>query len=275
MADGKNPQDDHIEDLLSQLQGIFGKLSRQEEEESKDKLDAPETPTPPKRPTPAPRPNLAPEEMPLAGPFELKPPPTYQEAPTPAPAPAPVVETFTPPPAAPPPEPVVSAPPPTPVAPSVEPPPSIPEESKAVPVPSAPAVLDPSQLATMVAYPNGRETEARSLASKLETITPKFTKVAFRLKVVWSWGYDSKSDWKDALMDQALQHHVKTIFVVLDRPLDDLRRKALMAEMEKKGIYFQEVPLISIEKKAFYTDVLLGLVFFMDSQKPGQPEQAA
>src|SRR5438128_1423412 len=36
----KNPQDDeHIEDLLSQLQGIFGRLSKTEAEESGQKVD--------------------------------------------------------------------------------------------------------------------------------------------------------------------------------------------------------------------------------------------
>jgi hypothetical protein len=33
------------------------------------------------------------------------------------------------------------------------------------------------------------------------------------------------------------------------------------------------MPTASIEKKAFYTDVLLGLVFFFDSHKPSPPQE--
>ena len=54
----------------------------------------------------------------------------------------------------------------------------------------------------------------------------------------------------------------------MERPLEDPRRKTIAAELEERNIYFQEVMLGSIEKKAFYTDILLGLVFFFDSRKP-------
>src|SRR5437879_3379384 len=48
MTDPKDSHgDEHIEDLLSQLQGIFGRLSSSEEEESKDKLDVPVLVQPP------------------------------------------------------------------------------------------------------------------------------------------------------------------------------------------------------------------------------------
>jgi len=247
MADNKNPRDDHIEDLLSQLQGIFGKLSREEEDESKEKLDA----------------------SALKGSLEPTPPapmiPVPEKVSTPAPPP-------TPPPASPPP---VDAGPSSagPTAPSPEP--AAPEPAASTTVYATVPLTDASQLATVVAFPTGRENEAKALSSKLETITPKFTKVSFRLKVVQMVSYDPKGDWKDPIVQQAITQKGKTLFVILDRPLEDAKRKALIADVEKNAMYFQEVPLLSIEKKAFYTDILLGLVFFMDSQKPGQPEQAA
>jgi hypothetical protein len=120
-----------------------------------------------------------------------------------------------------------------------------------------------------VYYPPGRETEAKSLAQKLETMTPRFTKVAFRLRVGVFLPYDPKSEWKGLILAKSMETKFQSVFVVIDRPLDDGRRKLIAAELEEKGVYFQEVLAPSIEKKAFYTDVLLGLVFFFDSRKPG------
>jgi len=61
----------------------------------------------------------------------------------------------------------------------------------------------------------------------------------------------------------------------MDRPLEDGKRKMIAGELESKNIYFQEVTLAVIEKKAFYTDVLLGLVFFFDSRKPKTDAEGA
>ncbi len=229
----KNPHDDHIEDLLSQLQGIFGKLSKQEEEPAA---------APPPKPAPVSPAALQkpPEAPPPQGDIIPQPPALADPTPTAEPAPEPT------------PLPVVAA-----------------------PLAPAPTSDDPSQLATHIAYPLGREAEAKSLAQKLETITPKFTKVAFHLKVTHTAAYDPKSEWKESVIHSAMSGRARALFTIMDRPLDETRRKAIMVDMEKSGVYFQEVPLLSIEKKAFYTDVLLGLVFFMDSQKPGEPGQAA
>lgn len=234
MAEGKNPQDDHIEDLLSQLQGIFGKLSRQDEEESRDKTEAaPQTvPPSPAAPPPVPMPDKKPSAaMPESPPVVRS--PAEPPAPPPAAAPSPAAST-----------------------------PAVP----AVPPETVPA--DSSHLATGIVFPGPREVEARALAAKLETITPKFTKVEFRLKVVWTQSYDPKTDWTEGVLSLVRSGQTRALFVILERPLDDAKRKVLIAELEKSNVYFQEVPLLSIEKKAFYTDVLLGLVFFIDSQKP-------
>ncbi len=128
---------------------------------------------------------------------------------------------------------------------------------------------------TAVYFPPGREAEGKSLAQKLETMAPKFTKVAFRLRVGVFLPYDPKSDWKDLIVQKAAETQFQTVFVVMDRPLEDSKRKAIAGELEVQNIYFQEVTLAVIEKKAFYTDVLLGLVFFFDSRKPKTDAEGA
>ncbi len=62
-----------------------------------------------------------------------------------------------------------------------------------------------------------------------------------------------------------------------DGPADGrrIKRKSVAADLEGRNIYFQEVTLASIEKKAFYTDILLGLVFFFDSRKPPTPPEGS
>jgi hypothetical protein len=248
----KNPQDDHIEDLLSQLQGIFGKLSRQEEEESKDKLDAPAA-KPEAKPVPAPV--LKPEPQ-----------PEPKSEPKPEPTPEPKIELT--PPAAP-------SPAPVPPNPSPSPAPSPAPEPITIQTPAGDTPIDDSTLITGIAYPAGRDAEAKALAGKLESLTPRFTKVSFHLKVMWTLIYDPKSDWKEAVVNQIATGNTKAFFLVVERPLDDTRRRALAAEMESRSVYLQEVPALSIEKKAFYTDVLLGLVFFFDSMKPSNPDNSA
>ena len=123
-------------------------------------------------------------------------------------------------------------------------------------------------MAVAIFYPTGRDGEAKALAQKLEILTPKFTKVAFRLRTTVMEAYDPKSDWRDPLLAKVTANSLRLVFLVVDRPLDDARRKPLAAELDRKKIYFQDVPLLSIEKKAFYTDLLLGLVFFFDTNRP-------
>ena len=136
---------------------------------------------------------------------------------------------------------------------------------------------DPEKMSvpSAIFYPPGREAEGKSLAQKLETMTPKFTKVAFRLKVGVFLPYDPKSDWKENILAKAAETLFQTVFVIMDRTLDDAKRKSVAADLESRNIYFQEVTLASIEKKAFYTDILLGLVFFFDSRKPPAPPEGA
>ena len=246
-----DPQkDEHIEELLSKLQGIFGKLSHTEEEETKHKPDitypAPKEPEPVQTPAPAkpPEPLMFYTEpvLPVAPPAmpPILTPPTAPEAP---PAPPPAVTGST----------------------------SFGTYESLVPPEDPEKMIVP----TAVYFPPGREAEAKSLAMKLETITPRFTKVAFRMRVCVFLPYDPKSEWKDAIIQKSGEAKFRTVFVVMDRPLDDSRRKLIASDLEGMNIYFQEVTLMSIEKKAFYTDILLGLVFFFDSRKPAAPEEGA
>jgi hypothetical protein len=230
-----DPQkDEHIEELLSKLQGIFGKLSHSEEEPSAE----PEI----RVPVPAPKEFEKSETAP--------PPPTPPASPPAAQEPPPPLNLYAPPPS------------PSPPA-AAMPSPSAAYETT-VPLEDPEKMIVPSA----VYFPPGRETEAKSLAQKLETMAPKFTKVAFRLRIGVFLPYDPKSDWKEAVLARAAEAKFQTVFVVIDRPLDDGRRKTIAADLEGRNIYFQEVLTPSIEKKAFYTDVLLGLVFFFDSRKP-------
>lgn len=251
-----DPQkDEHIEELLSKLQGIFGKLSNAEEEEAQQKVDVP----PAKAPEPkAPAADVKPAPTP---------PPVQFSAAAPMPNPDRVAAL---------PKEIPLEPPPAAHSPAG----SMPATS---PTPSAPAagsnpsgydslspVSDPEKMIvpTAVFFPTGKEAEAKSLAMRLEMMTPKFTKVAFRLRVIVFSSYDPKSEWKELVLKKTSESACQTAFVVVDRPLDDARKKAITFECEANQIYFQDVPIGSIEKKAHYTDILLGLVFFFDSHKP-------
>jgi hypothetical protein len=237
-----DPQkDDHIEELLGKLQGIFGKLSHSEEEEAKLTIEVPSAAPkePPIKETPAPEPPAAKPAPPAPINMYAEPPPAQTSSPAASiPPPAPIVLV------------------------SVTPGPGA--------YASTVSLGDPDRVIvpTAIYFPPGREAEGKSLAQKLETMTPKFTKVAFRLRVEVFLPYDPKSDWKDSIIAKSAEIKFQTAFVVMDRPMDDIKRKAVAAELEGRNIYFQEVTIASVEKKAFYTDILLGLVFFFDSRKP-------
>jgi len=279
MADPANPHDeDHIEELLSQLQGIFGKLSHSEEEESSQKLDIPAAPEPPalRENPPPPTPVQPLPAVPLeSGPAEAPPLPEAQpEASMPPEEPLTQSPPF--------PEPVSFEPPPTAwIAPDPAPQESV-ETIAPAPPPvelPAPPILDavafescvpadaPAAIPAAVYYPVGREHEGRVLANRLENLIPKFTKVAFQLRVALFSPYDPRDEGKDALLAAVSQATARAFFLMIERPIEEIRRKAIISELEAKKIYFQEVPLLSVEKKAFYTDLLLGLVFFFDSIK--------
>ena len=132
-----------------------------------------------------------------------------------------------------------------------------------------------SLIPAAIFYPAGKTNEAKSVVEKVERITPKFTKVAVVLNVQALASYDAKSDLKITVLSRTNARQIKAVFFLVEKPLDDTRRKTLVSELEPKGIYFQEIPLQQIEKKALYTDMLLGMVFFFDSQKPARGETAA
>ena len=254
------PDDEHIEDLLSQLQGIFGRLSTSEEEESKGKLDVQAAPLAAPAPAPEPEPRA-----PVPDPTVVPEPPATTD-PLPPLAPAEPAQEVVPVGAPEPPAPAADAASNAPPAPMIVTGSAIPFET------SVPESSEATLLQTAVFFPAGREAEARTLAQKLEMITPKFTKISFRLRVHFLQPYDPKSEWKDLLVDQASTGTLHTLFIIVDRALDETRRKPLAAELESKKVYFQDVQAASIEKKAFYTDLLLGLIFFFDTIKPPSPE---
>jgi hypothetical protein len=245
MTDPK--KDEHIEELLSKLQGIFGKLSHSEEEEAKQTIEVPHpAPKEPKTKDTPPAKKAPPPE-----PLNL-----YAQSES-APAVAPASDS----------------------SPNISRPPA--ESGPPLPGEGAYETLVPTEdperaiIPTAVYFPLGRENEAKSLAGKLETMAPKFTKVAFRLRVIVFMPYDPKSDWKDTLVAKAAQARFQTVFVAVERPMDDSKKKSLTSDLEVNNVYLQEVPISSIEKKAFYTDILLGLVFFFDSRKPPPNPDAA
>lgn len=275
MADPQ--KDEHIDELLSKLQGIFGKLSHSEEEESKEKIEvpqpAPKEPEKKEEPIQAPRPAPLPIEKAPVEPIRE----TVEEpkAQTASPPPMASFNLFATEPTAPPKEVAPADGGTVPITPPSAPPiPATPSAYEStVPISDPEKVIVP----TALFFPPGKMTEGKSLAQKLETMTPKFTKVAFRLRVSAFAAYEPKTEWKDFIVQKAKEAQCQTVFVVVERPLDDAKRKAISSELESNKLYYQEVPLASIEKKAFYTDILLGLVFFFDSHRPaaGQEGNAA
>jgi hypothetical protein len=250
MPDPKStPDGEHIEELLSQLKGIFGHLSESEQEEARQKITPPNVGSAPaaKEPTPA-----EPPPEPTPGVEEPVLPPVEPFFVTPIDAPAPVLEPF-------PESPAEPAPPPIPSSDGF-----IPNE---VTVPAGASLIPAA-----VFYPAGRINEAKMVAEKVERITPKFTKVAIVVNVQVLSAFDPKADLKTTIVSLVKGSGLKAVFVLIDKTLDDIRRKAMLAELEPKGIYFQEIPFHQIEKKALYTDMLLGMVFFFDSQKPPSGE---
>jgi hypothetical protein len=265
----KKPDGEHIEELLSQLKGIFGHLSDAEQEEAKQKIAPPAASpsAPPETPPPAPVPPKTPP--PSTTPPSSNPPlpdPFMDSLPMDAPPPSDSSISAS------------SAP-----APLEDPVPTVPYETvpelsePQAPAPSAPGYVPngitvpegATLLPSAIFYPEGRSNEANTVASKVERITPKFTKVAVVINVQAIAPYNAKSDLKSTILPQ-LNPQIKAVFLLVEKTLDDARRKMLISELEPKGIYFQEIPVPQIEKKALYMDMLLGMVFFFDSQKkPG------
>ena len=137
---------------------------------------------------------------------------------------------------------------------------------------------DDSTVRVAICFPEGNENEVKILSQKLETLSPKFTKVAFKLSVRMATPYKPKTtDWSEEFFAQAQTQKIRAYFFIVPRPMEEAKRKAIVASLEQFGIYYQEVPLIAIEKRAFYMDLLLGLVFFFDSHglSPKPPTEPA
>ena len=257
----ETPGGDRIEELLSQLKGIFGKLSEAEEQEAKQKIGPPPV-SPASTPTPVP-PATAQRNAPVFDSLEPAPPAGAPAAEAPPTEPAGRSVEFVPQ------HGTEDASPATPQMPGQAPPLDSSYVPSEVAAPEGALIL-----ATIVFYPEGRTSEARAIAQKVERITPKFTKVSFVLSVQGISAYNPKTDLKMAVLPHVQSGAIKAVLVVVEKSLDETRRKALAAEMEARGVYFQEVPVHQIEKKALYTDMLLGMVFFFDSQKPAPPSAA-
>jgi hypothetical protein len=227
-------EEKNVEELLSQLQGIFGKLSKADEAP----LPVEQPPAPVIEPAlPIPE---APPPRAVEDPFSLQPPGGLQPIPEPLSRPPPdaIVEVTS-----------------TPV----------------MPAPESPQLYDDATIGCAIYYPLMREKEAKLLAEKIETMTPKFTKLAFKLKVGFILSYDPRAEWRDAAIERVRQNNIRAFFLLSDRVLDEPKRRALQNDLDAHLIYFQEVPTLSLEKKAFFTDVLLGMVFFFDTLKPKSP----
>jgi hypothetical protein len=249
MSEPKNspgsPGGEHIEELLSQLKGIFGHLSESEQEEAKQKIAPPSH----SASSPAPSADL---------------PPARHVEPAAEPLPDPSSES-----------PSGSIPDAALAAMEFEAPP-VPQESATAAPPNA-AGYTPNEITvpagatlvpTAIFYPAGRVAEAKLVAEKVEKITPKFTKVAVVVNVQAMAAYDAKSDLKSVIASEINDSAIKAVFVLIEKPMDETRRKSVSGDLEPKGIYFQEIAVQQIEKKALYTDMLLGMVFFFDSRKP-------
>ncbi len=246
----KSSDGEHIEELLSQLKGIFGNLSEAEQEEAKKKI------TPPAMPASGSPPSQIENPAPAA---QVTHPPPLSELPT-SPASAEELVPFTP-------IPELSEP----QAPAelAHMPGSDPYTPNEVPVPEGASLVP-----TAIFYPAGRITEAKIVAGKVEKITPKFTKVSVVVNVQSLAPYDLKADLKSVVLP-LITSPIKAVFILTEKSLDDVRRKALVSDLEPRGIYFQDIPVLQIEKKALYMDMLLGMVFFFDSQKkPGEEPSA-
>ncbi len=273
---GPDPHgDQRIEELLSQLQGIFSKLSTSDQAESQEKENLPAsssgTPAPAliehlseaDAAVPVPLPVPTPAPVPVPPPVSMEPPPAQPAAPTPTPAPVADIPELPPAPA--------------PAAPVFEPATAHTEVSPASPA-TPPAMDDDTTIRVAICYPEENENELKTLSQKLETLTPKFTKVSFKLAVRMVTSYKPKAtDWSEEFFAQAQAQRIRAYFFIVPRPMEEAKRKALAATLEKFGIYYQEVPLVSIEKRAFYMDLLLGLVFFFDSHglSPKPPTEGA
>jgi len=127
---------------------------------------------------------------------------------------------------------------------------------------------DKSAVYSLIFYPPNRENEAKTLTEKVQTMTPRFTKVAFQIRVAACLPMEPKGDPRETVLSQ-VPEGIRAVFFIVDRPMEEIRRKTITASLEPRGIYVHEVPALAIEKKAFYTDLLLGMVFFYDSLKSG------
>jgi hypothetical protein len=229
----KSNEDGKVEDLLSELKNIFSRLSPKSEEPEKEALPAP---------LPAEQ-AKAPKAESLLPPPKIPVPKQIGETRALSPAPAPNAAPQGPAPAA--------------DAPSV------------APAANAPATAaDPGEIRSVgIAFPYGRESESLALVNKLESLIPKFTKVSFRLAVRFLTPYHPKADITSDLFEEAGRQKVEALFFIVDHSFDEQRRTAIKKRLDPAGIYFHEIPLNYIEKKAFFPDLLLGLIFFFDARK--------
>src|SRR5262249_19022006 len=160
MADSKQPSDgENLNELLSQLKGIFGHLSESDKTTPKPQAAPPTEPAKPAPPASEPPPVTPP-------PMAAEPPPVQAPEPTVAPVP---LEEFIP----------ATAENPTP-----PPVPSM-EEAAAladIPMPGGDGNYTPNQVSvpegaalipSAIFYPIGRINEAKIVAEKVERITPK------------------------------------------------------------------------------------------------------
>ncbi len=190
-----------------------------------------------------------------------------KEAPPPLLLKEPVVEKVpepVPPPSA---MPEVSPPPP-------EPPPAVPITTPISGIPPHITALLSSEVADipfLIGYPESMTKEADELQRNLERLEPKFTKMMFHMSGRGSVSYSANHSLVESAFTQLQDMRGGALLVITKHHLSAKSPHFIGEEMAQLGIYFQEVLVDSISKKAFYFDFLLGLVFFLKSQMPQSP----
>jgi hypothetical protein len=152
----------------------------------------------------------------------------------------------------------------------------LPEPSS--PAPDEPALtgavsgtLEPSpeeaEIPFLIGCPDTMLESAKELQENLERLKPKFTKMKFHLRGRGTIPYPQDHSLMEAITKRMQDLQNGVLLLIMTHRLSGKTPHPLAAEAVQRGVYFQEVLPESISKKAFYFDFLLGLVFFLKSQK--------
>lgn len=124
-----------------------------------------------------------------------------------------------------------------------------------------------AEIPFLIGYPEPHLEAAKELQENLERLKPKFTKMKFHLRGRGSVPYSRDHPLKQTSFCQIQDLQGGVLLLITPHRLSSRTPHPLAAELARRGLHFQEVLLDSIAKKAFYFDFLLGLVFFLKTQK--------